>query len=543
MKTAMKVAGWMLTVALLIIYGVPIVYSAVCTLPVTNAYRASQSISAAAIMAVAIAVGCLLAAYGVSRMRGAARIGFLLVVILMAGLSVWLGGRVYVLEKPDDNKFGEALLALFTLVAIGLVALVYAGVRRIDRRGFVRVGIVALLAIMLVPMFHDAPPVPKSEIPADIISTWPGAEESRKVLMTFFKGGPKDLPVDAPHTDGQEVSNITVYASEVEKAWEAVAEGRKVIEKLDSFERIADFTDPAFLDIRNGKNVSYIAVMAFAPYRRIARTTWSYAQLLTERGQSEEAARKLVQLHSVSRKALPNMLLLVDKMIWVTIAGGDVQRAYRIASHPLCSREALKILKDGFVPLSGDAVSLRNPLLGENLFVGHELSRAMKDDRQARATLLDKPDESATPYKFRSVYRLLFNLTCLPNQTARDYKRYADLVVAGAMRTPPDMTAATDYMMSYMRTKLCARNLMGWYLMAKYVPNYEKSANTAFSTKIKSELMAVYLSKRLDENLVLTDPCTGKPYQLDANGVPFSVGRDGKANTDDDILLPPKEVK
>ena len=84
---------------------------------------------------------------------------------------------------------------------------------------------------------------------------------------------------------------------------------------------------------------------------------------------------------------------------------------------------------------------------------------------------------------------------------------------------------------------------MGWYILARYAPSYDKCVNTAFGTKIKSELLAVYLSKRHDENLVLTDPCTGKPYQFDANGVPFSAGPDGKANTDDDILLPPKVVK
>ena len=58
-----------------------------------------------------------------------------------------------------------------------------------------------------------------------------------------------------------------------------------------------------------------------------------------------------------------------------------------------------------------------------------------------------------------------------------------------------------------------------------------------YAATIQSELLAVYLADRLGEPLVLNDPFTGKPYGRTEKGVPFCVGWDGKAGTEDDIVL------
>ncbi|MDD4870056.1 MAG: hypothetical protein PHR77_05800 [Kiritimatiellae bacterium] len=537
MNKVMKVTGWIVTAFLLLLYGGSIVFSSTiaCQFRVTDQYT-----TAVLLMAGTIVVGCLLAAYGVSRMKGVGRICFLIVVILLAIFGVWSSGIVLGVKKPESGRWFGVFFPFFTLIAISLVTSVHAALRKYDTRGFARGAIMAILVILFVPFLHDAPPVPRDEIPADFIPSWPGAKESQDVMLTFYRGGPKILNVNARNTGGQDVSNITVYASEVEKAWEDVAEGRKVIEKLDTFDRIADLTDPAFLDVRNG--ITNQAFMNYLSYRNIAHTTWSYAQLLTERGKSEEAAKELVRLYSVSSKAMPNMLILIDKMVWVAICGGTVQRAYRIASHPSCSREALKILKDGFVPMSNEAVSLRNTILGEFLGISHYFYDAIRKGKMDSLMTMAGGTPARRSNLRNVVNRSLIFLTCRPNQTIRDYKKFADLAVAGVEKMPPEQTAANQYLGSYLRTP-GFKNTAGRLLLAIAIPDYTKAMNTALGNKIRSELLAMYLSQKLGENLVLNDPYTGKPYRVDANGMSWSVGPDRKAGTADDVLLPPKDVR
>jgi hypothetical protein len=104
---------------------------------------------------------------------------------------------------------------------------------------------------------------------------------------------------------------------------------------------------------------------------------------------------------------------------------------------------------------------------------------------------------------------------------------------------PPDVTEAENYIKSLIEVPQF-KNIMGRLLTAVAVPSFGKALNIAFGHKCRSEMLAMYLSQKLGENLVYNDPYTGKPYQLDANGVPFSVGPDRKAGTKDDIVLQPE---
>jgi len=81
------------------------------------------------------------------------------------------------------------------------------------------------------------------------------------------------------------------------------------------------------------------------------------------------------------------------------------------------------------------------------------------------------------------------------------------------------------------------RNVGGLMLLTIIAPNCDKNREQVYLTKIYSELLAIYLHNRLGEELALNDPYTGKPYVRGADGVPFSVGPDGKPGTKDDITL------
>ncbi len=67
--------------------------------------------------------------------------------------------------------------------------------------------------------------------------------------------------------------------------------------------------------------------------------------------------------------------------------------------------------------------------------------------------------------------------------------------------------------------------------------SYARAIVTMSELRVRSELLAVYLADRLGETLILNDPWTGKPYGRAEQGVPFSVGMDGKTGTPDDISL------
>jgi hypothetical protein len=268
--------------------------------------------------------------------------------------------------------------------------------------------------------------------------------------------------------------------------------------------------------------------MNFVNYRSIARTYWSYAQLRLQQGRAEEGTRELVELHSVARKAVTNVTMTLSKMIWVALANGSIQCAYAMASDPQCNREVLQILREGFPPLPNESVILRMLFIGEYVYA-REGVFLYRDGVRV-------PDFIMTPQGRRQLAKIpvwLRKAIILPNATAHLLRGW---LIDPFLKESIDIKQSDEYMHKVVAHPTI-RNVGGWIFFRVHALSFSRAANAVFECRVRSELLAVYLAERLGDTLALNDPCTGKPYKRNAQGVPFSVGRDGKAGTADDIKL------
>ena len=86
--------------------------------------------------------------------------------------------------------------------------------------------------------------------------------------------------------------------------------------------------------------------------------------------------------------------------------------------------------------------------------------------------------------------------------------------------------------------QILLKNLLGEQLINMCLPNFLEAARRGNKRKVQSDLLALYLHRRLGKPLVLKDMFTGADYPVDKKtGLPFSAGPDKLPNTDDDIRL------
>jgi hypothetical protein len=133
--------------------------------------------------------------------------------------------------------------------------------------------------------------------------------------------------------------------------------------------------------------------------------------------------------------------------------------------------------------------------------------------------------------------RLAYYLTFKKNRTLAVLGRHDELLVEGARKHPPDLSAAEDFVVNYCRHP-DIRNLGGSVLIAVGIPSFARAAVNSVRTKVLSDLLAMEIAERLGEPAVLPDYYGSGPYQRDPQaGRFFSVGPDGKAGTDDDLFF------
>ncbi|MBN1268926.1 MAG: hypothetical protein JXB04_05020 [Kiritimatiellae bacterium] len=439
--------------------------------------------------------------------------------------------------SPDDRPF---------LVACFFAALLIAGfvwvdaswrARQFDRKGYVRALILLLLALPLIPLFVDAPPIENDYTMEAVLSTGDDVRPSHEALLTFRRGG-RELEVN---TDAicmiATPEEALPLADKIEDLWQQVADGRDYIRGLDTFDLIADLTPetPVGMDT---------PLPSYKSLRAIAQTYLAHALLKTAQGDSQEGCRELAQLHSVMRKGLRHMSLIISKMIWLAIARGDIEKAHAIATHPQCTPEALRILKEAFPPLTAEDVSLRRSFLAEYIWtrtvcqgLGTRPWQIPEFFKMVRVVSLE---ETAVPWMKnlrRYVEAVGFRLTFRPNRTLRDLRKFHDLALEGIGRRPPDFSAAKAYLEDYTK-RPSLRNLGGWTIICIAVPSFERAIEKAEETRIKSELLAVELRERMGEPFNPTSVFSDTRYFKDERtGAWTHAGPDGARGTKDDILL------
>lgn len=395
------------------------------------------------------------------------------------------------------------------------------------RRTVMMLAFLGVWVVVLLYLRTDVAPIENDYTLADIPCPAENAMASHETILTFRRGGPRQVRSTMPHQgDSVLYTNALEHAEEIERGWKAIKEGREVIEHLDTFDGIADLAES---DVD-------VPLMSFVAYRNIAQTYWAFCALRLEQGKVEEAVKHLVQLHSVMRKTTPYSRALVRKMICVAIMNGNMDMARHILRSPHCDEKAMAALQSAFTPLSYDDVSIRGPLIYEYLCT-KTLCETCNLADIVNALYWDYGGRARQKLFQRACSAVVVPVALNRNRVIHELRAYYDLVIAGAGKCPPDMSGADQYMERYDGGR-SPRNILGWGIIADIVPSFSRAAETAFNCKVKSELLAMEMHLKSGKTPDLKDPYTGKDYIIDrASGSVTSAGPDGAPGTEDDVRL------
>ena len=417
------------------------------------------------------------------------------------------------------------LPSAFIILAVGLGALLNFVCRRWqrDNKHYWRAGLVALLTLPLAVLSVDQPPLKNDYTRADSAPSSRPTDESCRALLTYPLSIVK-FKCERPFNPAMPVSNALPYAAEIEQAWRDLADGRRYIEKLDSFDHISDVLHDGQPDweIRVRPNLDDISYISFV--------YTAYVLLKVQQGEAKEGVRHLVQLHSVSRKAMPHC---VTRRTWTACAERNIQTAYHVIAEPQCTREALEVLKDNFSPLTEEELSPRGWLIFAYLQEKHRFEQYPN----GVAVLEEIEDDLSHGYGIRTrgpwlaaVLRTTTPLWFHRNRTIREVRRQYDMLINASARLPYWIVSCPS------RTKSSLRNVAGQYIAESVAYGDELKMSSDAELKVTSDLLAILIHRRLGQEIALRDCYTGGEYLIDAKtDVPSSVGRDGKAGTIDDI--------
>lgn len=287
-------------------------------------------------------------------------IGWLYTVILCLIYGLLLSAYGFLLRFPDpfDAQKSSFVLLLFVLALLAVFIGCCFGVswlcrkRNLDSRGYWRLALLVLLTIPVACLMHDASPIEHDYSLQDIVSTDQEVLKSYDTLMLFRKGGSIKVETTDPSSTYPQfqtnilanyLTNTLAYSESISYAWNSIAAARTVIEKLDTYPGIADLTP----QVQLGTNTP---IPYFVTLRSVSWAYAAYANLKTAEGHPDEGVQHLAKIQSVTRKTLPYSAILIDKMVWITIARKNIEAAFAIMQQMQCTHETIAVLKKNFPP-------------------------------------------------------------------------------------------------------------------------------------------------------------------------------------------------
>ena len=475
------------------------------------------------------------------------------------------------------NFFGTRFCGPWVLFAYGIFLLLLACaffIRRVcvkkrwDKNYWIRGSLLFLWTLPLAGLLVDAPPVRNDYTEASVRSSDPAVLASYDTLMKFRRNGGIEIKSTFRNYRDETVvmDDPPAHAAIIQQRWDDIAEARKVIGELDAFPIITDIGKDTRID-------SDMPILHFLTLRSVCRIYSAYVKLKAAEGDTLEAARQLSHLHGVTRKGLPYCGPLVSKMIWISIAGQNIQTAAVIARSPHCDAKTLAILKEMFPPLEWDAVSLRRAMICEYLTIKNiifhfsrttETPSILMACRCSSVIEADGKSHNNRPTIMNWPFAAVGNAFLIrQNRTLQDLRLMFDMQMKALETVPYNFDPAAEAGRSVARSVLeldgyekwpggavtpyglChlpLYNISGRVVVSIAVPSFGRAAQKSLEVKIRSDLLYLEIGKRLGEPLpVLVDPYTKAAYTTDAQGHFFSPGRDGKPGTADDITLEEKK--
>ncbi len=394
-----------------------------------------------------------------------------------------------------------------------------------DAKGYIRIGLSVIAVLSLAYFFIDEAPVKSKYTWDDVPSASETADESYELICTILKEDEKKINfgnisivdvIDSPLS----------YEKEILDLWKRTEEERHIIEKLDSFEEVADLsTEETAVDYNYYKLV------------QLARLYGVYACLLTEKGNPAEGVRELAQFHSITLKALPFARFTIHKAIWSSVTITNINNAYRIARNTSCDKASLIMLRDTFIPLTPRAITYRGAFMSEYFFIVHESNIKESLNELFCSPLFDLFGYTCLPEWNQYLLKQFFSIIYHKNRTFNLLTKKLELMIDGASKHPPDLSEVKAFSLKFEQ-KPEFNNVGGWISHNSSFFDLTGFPGRMSKIKVRSDLLALYLSERLGENIELKDYLTGNEYHKTDEGDEFiSLGPDGKFGSSDDIRL------
>lgn len=378
----------------------------------------------------------------------------------------------------------------------------------------------SLLVCLIAYLVNDDAPVENDYTLADIRAPKNAQSDSHFTLLAYLKGGTNHVQA-SPWGKISEETGALGFAEEIENAWIELKDARLVMEKLDSFDAIADLAEPRW----------DMPIVSFVAYRNIAQTYWAYAGLRMQQKRFKEAAITLAQLQSVFRKVVPYSRTLVRKMICINILNANTEQI-RFLLKQCPNNDIIEIIKPVCSPISKDDLSLRGSLIFEYI--------SMKKSFEG-LTFVDIINSGIWGYdkkpvnsKLLAIAPLLMPIVYNKHKTIRELRRfYDDMLESVAKDQEYD-----DHEFEEDSTLWRLKNPMGYLWIYIAIPSYSRSREFILETKAISDMLAVEVDHRLGLKSSLKDPYKGKLYMIDEKtGSATCAGLDGVHGTKDDLRL------
>lgn len=384
---------------------------------------------------------------------------------------------------------------------------------------------VTALVVSLVWYLRDAPPIDNDYAEKYLQVARSGGY---RYLAPFFSENKVEiLKNELADIAARETRSGNTH--QVLSAWERISEYRTAIEQLDRFQTIRDIPENTPIQFN-------MPLLQYPLLNSVAEVYADYIRYEIANGNISEAIQQLVQLHRLARKGMAGSALLIHKMIFSALAHKTMIIAFGIVDDENCGQDSLRILKEGFKPITPLESDMTRVFISEYLMYKNMFKKIGPSNWLTMARFesqIEDPNLMIRSYVQRPLFYLLFK----PQMTITAIHEYYNCLIEGETHQPPDYSKAREYMKAYT-SKPSPQNVVGWYLNTLGWSDFSKYGQKVRSKIIISDLLACAISKHLNEPIIIKDYFTNGPLRYKEKRCWItSPGPDGKYGTEDDITL------
>ncbi len=315
-----------------------------------------------------------------------------------------------------------------------------------------------------------------------------------------------------------------------DQVWNEIAVYRQAIEALDRFNVICDLPDDEKLDMN-------YSMLNFTALREVTKIYQRYFLFKLSQGRGKEAATDLCRLYRVTRKGMTDSTILINKIIFTSLASQIMDTVYVATLNKKCDKKTLRLLKENFTILDSGELSLKRPIIAEYLILKNTMREEMLPDTFLNSFTMEPGKAKKTKNKYGPASYLVYYFGFKPNKSLTAMKKYYELLIEAQENFPVNTTKAELYFKEYNKT-IPVRNMVGWILNAIAVPQFGAYFKKTETIKVKSDLLSLAIHKKLKQPIVIKDIYTNDSYEYKIkNGFIAHPGQDGKFGNEDDIIL------